>query len=138
MATVIAENLILTGNDKEPFWGNSVLVPVPLDRKKLKQRGYNQSEELAKELSKITNIPVLSDVLIKTKTTASQMKLNKEERQSNIQGAFTVQNPSEIEGKKVFLIDDVYTTGSTMEECANVLRTYRTNRVFGLVIAREE
>ena len=143
LASLIIEHFIITQKNTEDIWTNSVLIPVPLFYKKLKERGYNQSEELAKELSKVLKIPVVSDVLIKVKKTESQMKLKKEEREKNLLDAFGVRPGSDpgltpFSGKKVFLVDDVYTTGSTMEECARVLRGAGTKQVWGIVIAREE
>ncbi len=111
---------------------------MPLENKKLKQRGYNQAEELAIELSKVLKIPIISNNVIKIKKTGSQIKLNAKARQENLKDAFAIKNPAELAGKKIFLVDDVYTTGSTMEECANVLRTQgRTKQVWGIAIARE-
>jgi len=137
LAGLIIEHLIKIGKNTDDIWQNSVLIPIPLDKKKLKSRGYNQSEELAKELSKILQIPVISDNLIKIKQTKSQMELSKEEREKNLEGAFTIKNPAEIRGKKIFLVDDVYTTGSTMSECAKILKNAGTKQVWGITIARE-
>ncbi|MCX6722700.1 MAG: ComF family protein [Candidatus Staskawiczbacteria bacterium] len=153
LASILIEHFVLSKKNTDEIWENSLLIPVPLDKKKLKIRGYNQSEELAKELSKVLQIPVIPDVLIKTKHTKPQMELKKEQREKNLQGAFQinpvrnsppageisngVKNPSPIFGKKVFLIDDVYTTGSTMQECAKVLRQAGAKQVWGIVIARE-
>ncbi len=143
LASLIIEHLILTQKNTDEIWDNGVLVPVPLDKKKLKIRDYNQSEELAKELSKILKISVISDILIKIKTTKSQMELKKEQREKNLLGAFAIKNcavseTAQFSGKKVFLVDDVYTTGSTMEECARVLRNAGAKSVWGITIAREE
>lgn len=145
LASLIIEHFIITQKNTDDIWQNSVLVPVPLFYKKLKERDYNQSEELAKELSKILKIPVLSDVLIKIKKTESQMTLSKEEREKNLLGAFKIKIPEncrtsgvlQFSGKKVYLVDDVYTTGSTMEECSLVLRKAGAKSVFGICIARE-
>lgn len=122
--------------DKSPNFANFVLVPVPLGKKKLKQRGFNQSEEIGKELSKIFKILLLCDVLFKTKETLPQVELSEKEREKNIKGVFLVKNENEIKGKKILLIDDVYTTGSTMEECARVLKEAGAKEVWGVVIAR--
>ncbi len=139
MAMIIVEHLVLSKNNTDEVFDNAVLVPVPLENKKLKQRGYNQAEELAKELAKVLKIPVVSSNLVKIKKTESQIGLNAKARQENVKGAFAIKNPAELAGKKVFLIDDVYTTGSTMEECANVLRTLgRTKQVWGMSVARDE
>lgn len=138
LANLIVEHLIISGNNTDDIWQNSILIPIPLDKNKLKNRGYNQSEELAKELSKIINVPALANNLIKIKSTKPQMELSKEQREKNLAGAFTIKNPAEIRGKKIFLVDDVYTTGSTMEECAKVLKQAGAKSVWGIAIAREE
>lgn len=137
LASIIVEHFILVEKNTNEVWENSVLIPVPLDKKKLKSRGYNQSEEIAKELSKVLHAPVISDCLIKIKHTSPQMELSKEEREKNLEGAFMVKNPSAIAQGKVFLVDDVYTTGSTMEQCARVLRDAGAKSVWGICIARE-
>jgi len=118
-------------------WQESVFVPIPMEKRKMKRRGYNQAEELAKELSIMLNIPLMKDNLVKTKKTLPQMKLSAKERAENLIGAFAVKNPKELENKKIFLVDDVYTTGATMEECAKLLKTSGVKQVWGIVIARE-
>ena len=142
MASILVEHFIKTGKNASSIWQNSVLIPVPAHIKKIRERGYNQSEELAKEISKILNIPVISDVLVKTKPTASQAELKKEEREKNLLGAFKINcgasETPQFSGKKVFLVDDVYTTGSTMQECAKILKTAGAKSVWGIAIAREE
>ncbi len=138
LAGILIEHLVISKKNTDEIWNNSVLIPVPLDKKKLRSRGYNQSEELARELSKIMQVPVISDNLVKIKSTKPQMELSKEQREKNLENAFTIKNPADIAGKKVFLVDDVYTTGSTMEECAKVLRDSGAKSVWGICIAREE
>lgn len=137
LASILIEHFLLSKKNTDEIWQNSILIPVPLDNKKLKTRGYNQSEELAKELSKILKIPVFSDVLIKTKNTPPQMELSKLEREKNLINAFCVRNSEKISGKKIFLVDDVYTTGSTMEQCATILRENKAKSVWGIAISRE-
>lgn len=143
LASLIVEHLIRVGRNTEDIWQNSILIPVPLDKNKLRERGYNQSEELAKELSKILKIPALANNLIKIKSTKPQMKLSGKEREKNLLSAFAIKNCGrsglpQFAGKKVFLVDDVYTTGSTMEECARILRDAGAKQVWGITIAREE
>lgn len=142
LASLIIEHLVKSGKNTNEIWAPNgvpaVLIPVPIYKSKLKERGYNQSDLLATELSKILQTPVFPDVLIKIKSTASQMELKKQEREKNLMGAFVIKNPERISGKKVFLVDDVYTTGSTMQECALVLRNAGAKSVWGLTIAREE
>jgi ComF family protein len=117
---------------------NFILVPTPLSKKKLKKRGFNQSEEIAKELAKNLNIPLLSGCLVKNKETLNQMELKKEERLKNVKNAFSVKNSEAIKNKNILLIDDVYTTGATMEECARVLKQAGAGKVFGVTVARGE
>ena len=137
LANIIIEHLVIAKKNTNEIWENAVLIPVPLDIKKLKDRGYNQTEELANKLSEILKIPVITNALFKTKQTEPQMELPKAEREKNLLGAFIVKNASAIAQHKVFLVDDVYTTGSTMEECASVLRRAGARAVWGIVIARE-
>jgi competence protein ComFC len=117
---------------------NCVLIPVPLYKKKLKSRGFNQSEEIAKEISENTKIPLVFDCLLRIKETLSQMELSREERLENIKSAFSINNAEKIKGKKILLVDDVYTTGSTMEECAKILKYAGAREVWGVAVAREE
>ncbi|MDD5145524.1 MAG: phosphoribosyltransferase family protein [Candidatus Pacebacteria bacterium] len=117
---------------------NSVLIPVPVTKKRKKLRGFNPSEEIAKELAKNLNLPLLADCLIKIKETRPQMELSAEERMENIKGVFAVENAEKIKDKKILLVDDVYTTGSTMEECAGALKGSGAFEVWGVVVAREE
>jgi len=134
LASLIINHILLL--NENPF-KNSVLIPVPLDKKKIKQRGYNQSEELAKEISKATGVPFLTNVLIKTKSTPPQMELSKEKRRENLRDVFVCKESNAIGNKKILLVDDVYTTGSTMEECATKLLKSGAKEVWGIVIARD-
>ena len=142
LANLIIEHLIIVNKNTDDIWKNSILVPIPLDKNKLKSRRYNQSEELAKELTKVLKIPVISDALIKIKQTAPQMELKKEDREKNLANAFAINKNFVSSGltkfSKVFLVDDVYTTGSTMEECAKILKEAGAKQVWGIAIAREE
>jgi len=102
-----------------------VLVPIPIHKQKQLERGYNQAEILAKELGKKLNITVLSRLLQRDKNTLPQNKLNNKERLRNLEKAFSI-SQKELEAysmpiKKVMLVDDIYTTGSTMEACTNIL-----------------
>lgn len=137
LANLLIEHFILTKKNTNDVWESSILLPIPLDNKKLKSRGYNQSEKLCKELSKILKIPVISNCLIKIKETRPQMTLNKTEREKNLKNAFTLKNAKALKNKKVFLVDDVYTTGSTMQECARILKASGIKQVWGICIARE-
>jgi len=107
-----------------------------LEKRKLKQRGFNQAEEIAKELSSFLKIPLVSDCLTKIKETLPQVELSGKKREENIKGVFLVKNNEKTRGRKVLLVDDVYTTGSTMEEAARVLKTAGAKEVWGVVVAR--
>jgi len=137
LSEIVLQHLEIIGANIPEIWKNSILVPIPIEIKKLKDRGYNQAQELAKELGHKLNVPSIFDNLVKIKRTAPQMELSAKERQENLKGAFAVKNPAEFAGKKIFLVDDVYTTGSTMEECARALKATSAKQVFGIAIARE-
>lgn len=122
--------------DNKPDFSGFVFIPIPLDKKKLKKRGFNQAKELAKELSCHLNIPMLDNVLIKTKENLPQADLGEKEREENMKGVFAYRNPDMVCGKKILLVDDVYTTGATMEEAARVLKESGVNQVWGITVAR--
>ena len=120
----------------KPIYPPDVICPIPLHRRRLKWRGYNHAEELAKQLGKAFSLPVVSNALIKRKHTAPQVSLGREERLRSMKGVFEVRNPQAIASKNILLVDDVYTTGATMEECARVLKKAGAARVLGAVVAR--
>ncbi|MCD6528401.1 ComF family protein [bacterium] len=115
-----------------------ILIPIPLHKKQLKTRGFNQAEELAKEISSFLEIPLINNTLLKIKETLPQVKLGREKRKENIKGAFFLKNPHLIKGKRILLIDDVFTTGSTIEEAACLLKKAGAKEVWGVTVAREE
>lgn len=106
-----------------PLLGADMIIPVPLHDKRLKERGFNQSEKIALHLSKKLGMQVKGDILFRTRSTEAQRALSKEERTVNMQGAFSVKPSkfSEICGKKIILLDDIYTTGATAKGCAEAL-----------------
>ncbi len=97
------------------------LVPVPIHPLRRRERGYNQSEILSMEIARLTGRPILSNILRRTKYTESQTKLAKTARSHNLETAFSCTSSSVITGKKLFLIDDVFTTGATASQCAGLL-----------------
>lgn len=114
-----------------------VFVPVPLYPCRERDRGFNQSFEIAKRMSQHYQIPLLSSALRKQKNTHPQADIkDKEKRALNIAGAFSCSNPELVQKKIVILIDDVYTSGSTMRECARVLRSAGVRQVWGITVAR--
>ncbi len=114
---------------------SNLLVPVPLHPKRLKERGFNQSEILARELSRHFSLELGPAVLERCRYTTPQVELAASERKINILGAFVCSDPS-VKNKNVILVDDVFTTGATMQECAKVLKKSGASEVWGLVIAR--
>ncbi len=114
-----------------------MLVPVPLHRKRLRERGYNQSALLAKQLGKLTGLPVEENCLVRQRPASPQARSsNVEERRQNVSGAFACVN-DRLDGKKVILIDDVATSGATLEACADALKDSGVSAVWGLTFARE-
>lgn len=131
---IIAHFLLL--NKGNQIWKNKILIPVPLSRKKLKARGFNQAEEIAKILAKTWQIPLFPNCLIKTRATLPQTELSGKERKENMKGSYKVDNEELIKGKNVILIDDTYGTGATMEEAVRTLKEAGVREVLGVTIAR--
>jgi ComF family protein len=114
-----------------------VLVPVPLHPRRMRERGYNQSFLLARELSKLTDMPVVHSCLKRSINTPAQARTTgSSERHFNMRGAFSLAN-GKLKGKKVLLIDDVLTSGATLDACALVLKQAGVLSVWGLTVARE-
>lgn len=117
-----------------------VIIPVPLHSSRLLERGFNQSLELAKQLSKRTGIPVLSNTMFRVKATSSQSLLDAKERQKNVKGAFSVVEKAAFKlksVKEVVLLDDVMTTGATLDQLAQTLqRTYPHLNIQAWVVAK--
>jgi|SRR3989344_765432 len=112
------------------------IVPVPLHKRKFNQRGYNQSELIADKISKYLTADMVGDCLLKTRPTKDQARLKENERPENLKNVFVCSKPWLVSGKRMMLIDDVYTTGATMKECAKVLKEAGAKEVIGLAIAR--
>lgn len=114
----------------------SLIIPVPLHPRRLRQRGFNQSIILARELAKRHGIAMDFRSLRRIIDTDSQTGLKNEERRSNIKNAFNIRDPERIRGRNVLLVDDVYTTGSTLGECARALLKGGAETVGALTLAR--
>lgn len=113
------------------------IIPVPISKKRNKERGYNQSMLIAEEIANKTNLELVNNCLIKTKNIIEQSKLNKEDRQQNIQGVYSLQNERLITNKKILLVDDIYTTGSTVNECCKILQQANPKTIGVLVLAKD-
>ncbi|TKG93404.1 ComF family protein [Puteibacter caeruleilacunae] len=103
------------------FTNIDCIIPVPLHRKRLRKRGYNQSSCIARGISSALEIPVMEKVLIRGTNSASQTKKRRYERWDNVKTIFQVENPEIIKHKHVLLVDDIITTGATLEACAQQL-----------------
>ncbi len=103
------------------FEGIDAIVPVPLHGKRLRHRGYNQSERLAAGISRVTGIPVWTDVATRMVNTTTQTALSKQERRRNVSDIFALTAPERVEGRHLLLVDDVVTTGSTLLSLASAL-----------------
>ena len=104
------------------FDGIDVLLPVPLARKRLRQRGYNQSEMLARGISEVTHLPIAVDVLRRERFEQSQTALGRRERQENVEGVFVQKQAIRLNGRHVLLVDDICTTGATLLACIKALK----------------
>jgi len=133
---VISNWMCLAGQDL--LCDADALIPVPLHYKRLVQRGFNQAAWLAQRISRQTDRPVLYDTLIRQRATPSQGGLNARQRRANVTGAFSLRPGSEkkVRDKCVLLIDDVYTTGSTLDACTHTLLKAGARQVNILVLAR--
>lgn len=118
------------------FSDHSLIIPVPLHSKRLRERGFNQSLILARTIGRKWQIPVDFFSLKRHRLTLTQTGLNKTERKQNIKDAFEVRKKDNITGKNIILVDDVYTTGSTINECSKVLIKAGANKVTVLTLAR--
>ncbi len=112
------------------------IVPVPLHWKKMRDRGFNQSAILGKTLSKRTGIYFCDKGLSRVKSMPAQVKLSRNERIKNLKGAFIVKEPKYFIDKKILLIDDVFTTGATMNECAKTLMDVGAREVYAFSLSR--
>jgi len=124
-----------------PQFGASapVVIPVPLHASKLHQRGFNQSEliaEAALKMAPLSHLQLNTSALLRRRATESQTGLTRHQRRQNLRGAFAVGHSNEILGRDILLVDDVFTTGTTISECARVLRRAGAGRVWVATVAR--
>lgn len=114
-----------------------MLYPVPLHKIRRRQRGYNQSELIGKEISRKLGIPFSSKNLVKIKNSKKQSSLNKENRKKNVENAYVIKDGSQVKNKKILLFDDIYTTGNTVNECSRILREAGAEQIGILTIAKD-
>ena len=123
------------------FSDTEILVaPVPLHARKARQRGFNQSELIARAAIKLKTAGgrfyLSANLLERCRETTSQIGLSRHQRRENIRGAFRVANPDEVTGREVLIADDVFTTGTTVSECARILRRAGASKVYVATVAR--
>lgn len=120
LAIMAAEQL----SEEGFFDGIEAIVPLPLSKKKRRQRGYNQCDYIAEGLSHITGIPVVKDCVVRTKANESQTHKTRDERWKNAEGIFSLATPEALKGKHILLIDDILTTGATLTNCAIAIQQH--------------
>lgn len=120
------------------FKNYDIIIPVPIHTKRRMERGYNQSALIAKAISKkIPQIDYLEDVLIKKINNKPQSTKNKSERKNNVIGAYYMKNKEKINNKKILLLDDIYTTGNTVNECCKILQSANPKCIDVITIAKD-
>jgi ComF family protein len=128
MAVLVLEN--------HEYLAADFIIPVPLHKTKLRERGFNQSLHLANRIAVFSKIPVESNILKRIRYTKSQSKLSAADREKNVERAFAVTDVEKLLGKKIILVDDVLTTGSTVRECAKVLRQAGVSKILAITAAK--
>ena len=131
LGKLMAEQLLNSGR----FNNFDAIIPLPMHPDKQKKRGYNQAEVLANGLSQKMNIPLLNNMILRSKKTSTQTKKQRVERWTNVDGTFVIQNQSSIIGKHILLIDDVITTGATLEACINTILSVENTTLSIAVLA---
>jgi ComF family protein len=120
---------------EKDFAGCDLILSVPLHRARYRERGFNQSEIVAEGISRVTGIPILQGVLKRKKNTRDQTYLNAQQRAENVKDAFVMGQLEKVKNKKVILVDDVTTTGATLNECARMLHRAGAETIFAATLA---
>lgn len=130
-------DLLINHLQKFTFPSNPLVLPVPLHQKKLKERDFNQASLLGKKLADVFGFDFDEEIIIRKINTKPQISLSGEERRENVKNAFLCINPQKVYKRNIILIDDVCTTGATLDACAYELRKYQPRQIWGLVLARQ-
>ena len=132
-ADFYAEALIRARGDRILRWKPQLILPIPIHRSRRRVRGYNQAEEIAKRLGKHLGIPVRNDILVRRRRTEAQKELGAAGRERNLEKALDV--TASLEGvKRILVVDDIYTTGSTLQACARALKKAGAEKVYGCTV----
>jgi ComF family protein len=124
------------GKEENIWWKADIIIPVPLHPKRKKVRGFNQAKVIAEELARLRGIKLEEGALAKVKNVPPQTLLETDEREENVLGAFRVVDEEKIRKKNIILVDDVYTTGSTVKECSSVLRKAGAKEIRAITVAQ--
>src|ERR1700674_1602365 len=125
----------LIASQPQGFAADAV-VPVPLDRGRQRERGYNRAEHIAKPLACLLGIPFRSYLLVRTRPRPNQLRLTFRERWETVRGAYATHKMAQVDKLRVLLVDDVFTTGATLDACSRALKGAGAARVVGLTVAR--
>ncbi len=136
LAVILQKGFKIWQKENKVNLKNIILIPIPLHRKRERERGFNQASLIARELGNKIGVEVRNSVIKRVKNTKSQAKQDSLTRRKNIKGAFEINNNFSLENKLVFIIDDVCTTSSTLEECAKEIDKLNPKEIWGLVLAR--
>lgn len=118
------------------LFGVDVVVPVPLHAARRRERGYNQAELIARPLAKLLKLPLAAKALVRTKPRPGVLRLTRKQRWEAVRGAFEPSNSALVDNRRVLLLDDVFTTGATLDACSRALRRAGAARVVALTVAR--
>jgi ComF family protein len=136
LASPLGDLLAAVGVASLPEASPELLVPVPRHPAREQERGFNQSLLLARRLGRAWTLPVRADVLVRTTATLPQTELDAQARRANVRGAFALRRPEVVAGRHVIVVDDIFTTGSTVTACAQSLRRGGARTVGVLTVAR--
>ncbi len=135
----LAQLCVQAVSDLAPQEIFDLVVPVPLHRERLRERGYNQAALLARAIGKEIGVPVAEKVLVKHKASAVQHTLSLDQRKENVKGVYSLSgNVDQVKGKRVLLVDDIVTSGCTADACAKVLKSGQACRVVAVCVAHVE
>lgn len=131
-----AGNLFRMAEREPATFAADAVVPVPLHPARLRQRGYNQAELIARPLARLLRIPFRSYLLVRIRPRPDKLRLTRRERWETVRGAYVPREGARVDKLRVLLVDDVFTTGATLDGCSRALRKAGAARVFGLTVAR--
>lgn len=136
LALPIGQEMVQLIASNKAYREADLITPVPLHKTRFRERGFNQSQLIAKAIAAELGKPVVADAIRRVRYTRPQSKLGAEERKQNVAGAFTIVDGERLGGKTIILVDDVFTTGSTLRACAQVLHAAKASKILVITAAR--